>query len=57
MSFKDFIEGVRDFGPQDDDVTNACDEIVDKFYPLRCKNCGSQFTSKAKFCIECGRKL
>ena len=56
MSFKDFIEGLRDVGEPDEEVTEACDDLVDKFYPLQCK-CGCKFPAKAKFCVECGEKL
>ena len=57
MSFKDFIEGVRDVGEPDEDVTEACNDLVDKFYPLQCKKCGSKFPEKAKFCVDCGERL
>ena len=56
MSFKDFIEGVRDVGEPDEEVTEACDDLVDKFYPLQCK-CGCKFPAEANFCIMCGGKL
>ena len=57
MSFKDFLEGVRDIGEPDDEVTMACDDMIDTFYPKKCTNCGSKFPAKARFCIECGRSL
>ena len=56
MSFKDFLEGLRDVGEPDKEVTEACDDLVDKFYPLQCK-CGCKFPANAKFCVECGEKL
>ena len=56
MSFKDFIEGIKAGGEIDKEVSKACDDLVDKFYPLQCK-CGCKFPAKAKYCVECGEKL
>ena len=57
MSFKDFIEGLRDVGEPDKEVTEACDGLVDKFYPLQCKGCHAKFPAEANFCMMCGEKL
>ena len=57
LSFKDFLEGVKDVGPKDEEGPEACDDMIDAFYPKKCTYCGSKFPEKARFCIECGRAL